>query len=77
MHSLCDISGRPQCGDKDDEIKSKIMANFFFYGISREKILQPIETRRAYYHMQTCGDNVDWWEKYKKMYGAFKHTRGE
>ena len=27
--------------------------------------------------MQACGDNVHWWKKYKKMYGAFEHRRGD
>ena len=34
-------------------------------------------TRRAYYHMQACGDNVYWWKNYNKKYGVFQQKRGK
>ena len=34
-------------------------------------------TRRAYYHMQACGDNVYWWKKHNKKYDVFQQKRGE
>ena len=32
-------------------------------------------TRRAYYHMQACGDNVYCWKNYNKKYGVFQKKK--